>query len=335
MDNRTHTAQTTYYGIDVSKEELVVSRLLDDGKYELQSFANTEVGIATFVDALGEVCCPFVTLEATGNYSMKLTFALGMAHIPLALLNPKQSKGFIAGVMLSTSKTDAKDACALALYGKVNRPDTYQLPDDKVLEVKQLRVLLRQLKKQAVMIANQLHAISFHAQPLAFVLHMLEQNQQRLQEQIKQVEQQLCQLSEAHFEQLYQLALTIKGIGPATATALLTITNGCTGFDNAKQLAKFIGVCPTQNESGISIRSRGAMAKTGEGEIRALLYMGARSAKRYNLACKDLYDRLRTKGKCHKVAMNAVCHKLVKQFFAVITKQQAFDNEWHLKDKKA
>lgn len=68
------------------------------------------------------------------------------------------------------------------------------------------------------------------------------------------------------------------------------------------------------------------MAKTGESKVRALLYMGARSAKRYNLEFKDLYERLRRRGKYHKVAMNAVSHKLVRQFFAVVTKKVEFDN---------
>ena len=121
------------------------------------------------------------------------------------------------------------------------------------------------------------------------------------------------------------------GIGPTTAAALLTETGGLTGFKNAKQLAKFLGVCPTQNESGKSIRGRGGIAKTGTKEIRTLLYMCARSAKRYNLSCKDLYERLRRKGKCHKVAMTAVCHKLVKQFFAVVKNETPFDNEYQLK----
>ncbi|MEL7251515.1 MAG: hypothetical protein AAFO03_24030 [Bacteroidota bacterium] len=53
-------------------------------------------------------------------------------------------------------------------------------------------------------------------------------------------------------------------------------------------------------------------------KLRGLLYMGARSAKRFNPACRDLYERLRRKGKCHKVAMVAVCNKMVRQLFAVV-----------------
>ena len=335
MKNETHTANTVYYGIDVSKDKLFVAKLLPDGSYGVRVFANNEEGIKDILAYLKGTQPVFVTLEATGNYSMKVTFALCGAGVPVAPINPRQGKGFISGVMPGTTKTDEKDACVLALYGQVNKPPVYVMPDGKVLEIKQSGTLLKQLKKQMVMTSNQLHAQAFHASPSEYVKGVLTENLRRSGGQIKEVEEKLCSISEETFQKLYKLALTVNGIGPATAVALLVATNGCQGFANAKQLAKFIGICPTQHESGTSVRSRGSIAKTGEPNVRALLYMGARSAKRYNLACKDLYERLGAKGKCHKVAMVAVCHKMLKQFFAVMTKQEPFDNEWCMKTQKA
>lgn len=319
-----------FIGIDVSMADFTVSELLEDGKYILSNYKNTTVGINAFIEKIESPLDTLVTLEATGTYSMKLVFALAEHYIPTAVLNPKQSKGFISGVLLSTTKTDNKDACALALYGKVNRPKTYVLPDSKVLEIKEFRNLLVMYKKQRTVVSNKLHALSFHAQPSDFVVAELEEDKNYLDAKIEKIEAQLCNLSAESFDDLYKLALSIKGIGPATATALLIATNGCTNFDNVKQLAKFLGVCPTQNESGKSIRGRRSLAKTGAKEVRALLYMAARSARKFNLVCKDLYERLRSRGKCHQVAMNAVSHKLVKQFFVVVTKQVPFDNEYEL-----
>lgn len=321
---------TYFYGVDVSMSELVVAELLEDNTYQRSTFKNTDRGIIDFITTIKVKNSTLVTLEATGTYSMKLVFALSEAQIPTAVLNPKQSKGFINGVLLSTTKTDDKDACALALYGKINRPETYIIPDVNILKMKQLRRLLAMWQKQKNAITNHLHALSFHPFPSDIVINQLEAQAAILEKNIETIKQQLCTLSEESFDELYKFALTVKGIGPAIATALLNVTNGCSGFKNAKQLAKFIGVCPTQKESGKS-KGRGNMAKTGESRVRALLYMGARSAKRYNLECKDLYERLRSRGKCHKVAMNAVCHKLVRQFFAVVTKKEEFDNEFQLK----
>jgi hypothetical protein len=46
--------------------------------------------------------------------------------------------------------------------------------------------------------------------------------------------------------------------------------------------------------------------------------MCALNAKSTNPACKELYDRLVTKGKNKKLALIAVCNKLLKQVFGVV-----------------
>lgn len=323
-----------FYGVDMSKADFTAAQMIEHGKYEIEKIENTSTGIADFIATIKVPQKTLVTLEATGTYSMKLVFALVEANIPTVVLNPKQSKGFISGVLLSTSKTDDKDACALALYGQVNRPKLYTLPNDKVLELRQLRNLMAMYKKRKAATFNMLHALSYHPQPCEFVVQSLEEEIEILKKKISNVEQKLCDVTQSSFEQMYQLTLSIKGIGTTTATALLMVTGGCEGFKNAKQLAKFLGVCPTQKESGTSLKGRGSIAKTGTKELRTLLYMCARSAKRYNLACKDLYERLRKKGKCHKVAMTAVCHKLVKQFFAIMKSGKSFDNQVFLDQMK-
>ncbi len=92
-------------------------------------------------------------------------------------------------------------------------------------------------------------------------------------------------------------------------------------FETADELSKFFGLTPNSHYSGSSIRKKGRITKMGAHYVRALLYMCSRSAIRYNHACKELYQRLRAKGKSHKVAAVAVMHKLVKQVFACVKKQ--------------
>jgi hypothetical protein len=57
----------------------------------------------------------------------------------------------------------------------------------------------------------------------------------------------------------------------------------------------------------------------GSGHLRSTLYMCAISAKKQNQACRELYDRLRAAGKPPKLALIAVCNKLLKQAFAIAT----------------
>ena len=53
-------------------------------------------------------------------------------------------------------------------------------------------------------------------------------------------------------------------------------------------------------------------------EAKDVLYICAINAKRNNIACKALYERLIAKGKSGKLALIAVCNKLLSQVFAVV-----------------
>ena len=328
------TLARTFIGIDVSKADLATAFPLGNEQWEVKKFDNNDAGIAALVQKAKSLPQPHVVLEATGNYSMKVVFALCENQVPVSVLNPKQSNGFIKGVMLSTTKTDAKDACALALYGMVNKLKTYRMPSDKMLEITQLRVHLKQLKKQQVSLSNQLHALGFHVKPLAYVRESLNESLTLCKRQIQDTEKRLLSISEDCFDEAYRLTTTVVGAGPAIAQGLMVATNGLREFEKSKQLSKFVGVCSTQFESGSSIKKRGSISKTGDPHLRALLYMGARSAKRYNKPCKELYERLRRNGKCHKVAMLAVCNKMLRQIFAVVKSGVEFDNEYHLRNEK-
>jgi hypothetical protein len=49
---------------------------------------------------------------------------------------------------------------------------------------------------------------------------------------------------------------------------------------------------------------------------------------KYNTACKELYDRLKAKGKRGKVALIAVCNKLIKQAFAIATRGTIYQKDY-------
>lgn len=126
------------------------------------------------------------------------------------------------------------------------------------------------------------------------------------------------------FERQLKLLTSIKGIGVTLATALIIATGGFTYFDNAKQLSRFIGLCPTIEQSGTSINIRGHINRNGDEHLRSQLFMAAWSASRFNKSCKDCYERLRSNGKSGKVAMVAVANKLVRQAFAVVTSNKSY-----------
>jgi hypothetical protein len=62
--------------------------------------------------------------------------------------------------------------------------------------------------------------------------------------------------------------------------------------------------------------------------MRAILYLCAWSARGYNKSCCQLYERLIAKGKAKKVALIAVANKLLKQAFAIATRQTIYNENY-------
>ena len=132
---------------------------------------------------------------------------------------------------------------------------------------------------------------------------------------------------------MYQNIQSIPGIGKKTALMLIVISAGFKKFSNAKQLCSYIGLSPRIFESGTSVKGKARITKMGMSQIRSMLYVCAWSAKRYNETCKSMYERLVNAGKPKKVALIAVANKLLKQCFAIGTKNETFNNNYPMAPK--
>ena len=73
------------------------------------------------------------------------------------------------------------------------------------------------------------------------------------------------------------------------------------------------------------------ICKQGGSLLRHTLYMCALNAKETNGACKELFDRLVSKGKNKKLAIIAVANKLLKQVFGVVKNESLFDRNYFKK----
>lgn len=321
-----------YYGVDVSKDTLHISYQngIDANhhpQWAYQTLPNQVDQIEQWVTQLPPNS--HLVFEYTGTYSARLAWVLALQNRPFSLLTPNQSKGFSA-TLKSISKTDRSDAILLARYGQVFQPQSSQLAEEALHQLRQQHKHLNDLRISQQAVANQLHALSYDPRASQKVKNSLLVLQQSYLTQIAFFEDELDQMSQQELQTISERMQRVKGIGPASAQALCTATNGLAGFESAKAVAKFIGLAPSQTQSGSSVRRRGKMARTGLGYVRGVLYMAARSARKHNEGCKALYDRLRAKGKCHKVAMVAVMNKLVHQVFAVVKKNVDFVNGFGL-----
>lgn len=136
------------------------------------------------------------------------------------------------------------------------------------------------------------------------------------------------QIAQAHYSDMLTNLETIPGMGKKTAVMLTVLSGGFTRFDDYRKLSSYIGICPRIFESGTSVKGKARICKMGMSRIRATLYVCSWSARRYNKACRDLYERLLAKGKAKKLALIAVANKLLKQAFTIAKQQTKYQENY-------
>jgi transposase len=99
-----------------------------------------------------------------------------------------------------------------------------------------------------------------------------------LEEQIAYYQQKLESLAKTHPE--CQRLMTIPGIGPITATALIAAVGHVGVFKNGRQFAAWLGLVPKQHSTGGQTRLLG-ISKRGDSYLRKLLIHGARATLRW------------------------------------------------------
>ena len=310
----------TYIGIDVSKDSFVAAYPKKSG-YSTKTFLNTTSGVRQFITSLPEDS--HCVMEATGNYSMLLLYLLQQANIIVSMENPQKIKHF-ARAMLSTTKTDEIDAKLIAMYGEKMEPAPYKIPSESIILLKQKRTVLRQLKKQLIAMTNMQHAMSVLPKQDPTAKVAIEQTIKFLRKQISKLEDEITNLSNKEFKRQMELLTSIKGIGENIASALIMATGGFTYFSSAKQISRFLGLCPTYQQSGTSVNVKGHINRNGDTHLRSLLYVVAFASIRSNTACKETYERLRSRGKSGRVAIIAIANKLIRQAFAIVTNNRPY-----------
>ena len=310
----------TYIGIDVSKDSFVAAYPSKSG-YTTKTFKNIANGVRQFINSLPEDC--HCVMEATGNYSMLLLYLLQKANITVSMENPQKIKHF-ARAMLSTTKTDEIDAKLIAMYGEKMEPEPYKIPSESILLLKQKRTVLRQLKKQLTMWTNLQESMEPLPKKDPASKVAIEQTIKFLRKQISKLEDEITHLSNKEFKRQMELLTSIRGIGESIASALIIATGGFTYFSSAKQISRFLGLCPTYQQSGTSVNVKGHINRNGDTHLRSQLYIAALASIRYNAACKETFERLKAKGKSGKVAVIAIANKLIRQAFAVVTNDRPY-----------
>lgn len=120
--------------------------------------------------------------------------------------------------------------------------------------------------------------------------------------------------------------MELPGVGPLTASALVAAVGDARDFKTSRQFAAWLGLTPSQSSSGGKTQL-GRITKRGDGYIRMLLIMGARSAlltapRRCDRISRWLLD-LQAKVGWRK-ALVALANKHARIIWNMLTKNEGF-----------
>lgn len=296
-----------HVGIDVSKTMLDVAIA---NRKDVLRHTNDEVGLKELIKLLPSKKQSLIVMEATGGYEKFAADYLRKKKFNVAVVNAKRVRDF-AKASGKLAKTDKIDAEMIMNYGRTFNPKAQELASEEMNERQNLSQRRGQLVKMLTMEKqHREHAkgkmeksINKHIEHLERELLEIEKSLEKLFEQDEESQEKLERLVE------------IKGVGHVTAMNVLTHLPEL-GSLTHREISALAGVAPYNRDSGQRKGKRGIWG--GRAMVRAVLYMAALTATKFNPAIKRFYESLIGRGKLKKVALVACMRKLLITMNAMI-----------------
>jgi len=281
-------------GIDVGKEELVVRLELEGVLVKEGEFANTKEGFKALKKWLKKAGVPMselrVCMESTNVYWEEAADFFYDEGTTVHVANPVRIKGFARSQTQRKLRAlhRHKESLTQAITKETNR--------------------LQTAKESAVI------------DSIKAVISILEEQKAEIQKEIEQLIDNDTDLKEK-----LDLMVSIPGIGPKTAQALLAEMYDIENYDSARSVAADAGVTPAHHESGKSVRRKPRISRVGKGAVRSALFFPAMTAIKFNPIIRSFAQRLQLRGKAPKVVIGAAMRKLLHIVYGVIKNRTPFE----------
>ena len=120
--------------------------------------------------------------------------------------------------------------------------------------------------------------------------------------------------------------IEIEGLGPISASAIVTAVGDAKQFKNGRDMAAWIGLVPTQHSSG-GKEKLGGISKRGDKYLRTLLIHGARSVIRFSETKTDkrnvwVNELIARRNK--NVATVALANKNARIIWSILAREECY-----------
>lgn len=171
--------------------------------------------------------------------------------------------------------------------------------------------------------ASSSFGINFCLDSFSLQIKMLIEQISFIQNQVSDVENEI----EVLLEKLNSPITTIPGIGSVNAATILGEIGDIKRFSNPSKLVAYAGLDASVSQSGEYESTYNHMSKRGSPYLRRALFQSALRAEFCDPVFSDYYQKKISEGKHHLVATNAVARKLCHTIFAVLTKNEPYQQQ--------
>ena len=289
-----------YIGVDVAKASLDVA-----WAERSRRFANNKSGLGALTKWVKQSpLAVHLICEASGGYERGLLDAAQQNGIKVSLVQANRVRQYAraAGILAKTDKVDARVLCA---FGSTMQPEPRTPLSAQQKQLRELETQRRHLSR--MLVAEQNRLAQLNDKELQCLTRSLLAT---LKRQMAAIDARIGVLiaQDQSLKEKAQKLTAIAGVGTRTAVLLLAQIPEL-GTLNRAQAAALAGLAPFNRDSG-TLRGKRTIFG-GRRALRCGLYMAALVAARHNLILRNFYQRLRSKGKPHKVALTAVMRKLL------------------------
>ena len=302
-------------GIDVCKDFLDAHTLPTGQR---RRFTNDATGIADLVEWTRPFAPERIILESTGHYQKAAVGALLAAALPAVVVNARQVRDFAKALGI-LAKTDTIDAGVLARFGQVIPTVVRPLPAAEIQAFQELYDRRSQLVRMLAVEKNHRHAASSEK-----VIRDIDAHIRQLEKRIQSLEDRMDQFVENSptFRARDEILQSIPGVGPHVSRTLLAHLPEL-GDGDRHRITALVGLAPFADDSGQEKHTR--HIRGGRGKVRLGLYQAAVVAIRHCPPMKEMYARLKQRGKASKVALIAIARKLLVLANALIRRMTPYN----------
>jgi len=303
------TVNVKEFGIDVAKDWLDIF----DGN-EVVRIENQQQAIRTFLKSLPDSCA--IAIESTNTYHELMVELAIVAKHTVYVIDAYRLSRYRDAVGVR-AKTDANDATLLHRY---MRSEKQQLIAFKPLP-KAVKRMNRLLKARAKL-AQLKTAMGLSLTGVAELALTRKALLKRFDDAMAVIDKRLLDcIKLAGYLEDYQRCLSIPGIGPLNAAALVSLFHRGR-FSKSDAFIAFMGLDVRVRESGY-FKGKRKLTKKGNPEMRRLLFNAARSGaktKKWNA----YYLAMRARGHSTTATAVALSRKIARLAFALMRDQSEY-----------